>query len=71
MKTYLLVSGTIFALFSAAHFFIAYEHWGRPAADAWAVPGPVLIGLGGLGLALWAWRLARSAGSGPHDMRAR
>lgn len=61
MKAYLFVSGTIFALFAAMHFFIAFEHWRRPLADLWSGLGPALIGICAAGLAAWAFRLARSS----------
>lgn len=59
MKAYLVVSGTIFALFAVMHFFIAFEHWQRPAAGLWSGLGPALIGIGAAGLAAWAFRLTR------------
>jgi hypothetical protein len=59
MKAYLLVSGTIFALFGASHFFITYEHWRRSASDTWEVLVPALIAVCGAALAIWAFRLTR------------
>jgi hypothetical protein len=58
MKAYLLVSGTIFSLFAVMHFFIAFEHWRRPAAALWSGLGPALVGICAAGLAVWAFRLA-------------
>jgi len=64
MKVYLLVTGAIFGLFAVMHFFIAYDHWHRPAADLWSGLGPALIGVGAGALAAWALRLVRGR-SGP------
>jgi hypothetical protein len=61
MRACLVVSGTIFALFAAMHFAIAYEHWRVPAAALWSGLGPALIGICGGALAIWAFRLTRSA----------
>ena len=57
MRAYLLVSGTIFALFGASHLFITYEHWRRTGSDIWWVLGPALIAVCGAALAIWAFRL--------------
>lgn len=59
MRSYLLTTGSIFALFAASHVFITYEHWRSPTADVWSVLLPALmVVLGGL-LAMWAFRLTR------------
>ena len=57
MKAYLLVSGTIFALFFLMHLYIAIQHWQVPAAGLWNGLGPLLVGLPGVALAIWAFRL--------------
>ena len=57
MKAYLLVSGTIFALFFLMHVFIAIQHWRVPAAGLWNGLGPLLVGLPAIVLAIWAFRL--------------
>jgi hypothetical protein len=64
MKAYLVVSGTVFGLFAGMHFFIAYEHWRKPAADLWSGLLPALVGVFAGALAAWAFRLTRSR-SGP------
>jgi hypothetical protein len=61
MKAYLLISGTIFALFGAFHVFITYQHFRRPGIDLGEVIGPAIIALCGAGLAIWAFRLSRGA----------
>lgn len=65
MKAYLLTTGTIFALFSASHFFITYEHWRGPGRDLWSVMLPALLAVCGAALALWAVRLNRRATAKP------
>ena len=59
MKAYLLLSGTIFALFFLMHVFIAIQHWRVPAAGFWNGLGPLLVGLPAIALAIWAFRLQR------------
>jgi hypothetical protein len=61
MKAYLLVSGTLFALFFAMHVFIAFQHWQVPGGGLWNGLGPLLVGLPGAALAIWAFRLGRGA----------
>jgi len=60
MKAYLLVSGTIFALFFLMHLYIAIQHWQVPAAGVWNGLGPLLVGLPAVILAIWAFRLHRT-----------
>ena len=60
MKAYLLVTGTIFALFAVAHVFITYEHWRRDSSDLSFLLGSGAIAVCGGVLALWAFRLTRS-----------
>jgi hypothetical protein len=59
VKAYLWVSGTLFTLFAAMHFVIAYERWRRPATALWEAVGPALIGIFAAALAAWAYRLGR------------
>src|SRR5262245_53374568 len=68
MKAYLLVSGTIFALFFLMHVYIAIQDWQVPAAGVW----------NGLGLCSSvfppsSWPSGRSGFSGrpPAEMTAR
>jgi hypothetical protein len=57
MKTYVLVSGTVFALFAAMAFFIIFAHWGSPESNLWFVLLHSAIGICLAALALWAFRL--------------
>jgi uncharacterized membrane protein YedE/YeeE len=71
MKAYLLLSGTLFALFAAVHLFITLEHWRQVGHDAGSVLVPALICLASAGLAAWAFRLTRRDGNatGPDSDR--
>jgi hypothetical protein len=59
MKTYLLVSGTIFVLLAALTFFIIVAHWGGSDSTPWFVLLHATMGIGSAALAVWAFRLAR------------
>lgn len=59
MKAYLVTTGAIFTLVAAMHLFITFEHWRLAQPDRWFVVAPVLISLGAIGLAAWAFRLLR------------
>lgn len=65
MRAYLVVSGTIFVLFAAMHFFITYEHWRTPEYGLWHVLSPPVIGIVSAALTIWAFRLTRSAAAAP------
>ena len=65
MRAYLWVSGAIFALFAAMHFFITWEHARRPAATLWDWLGPLLIGIFAAALAVWGYRLTRPTRGSP------
>ena len=58
MRTYLTVTGALFALFAAMHFFIAWQH-ARGGTEWWG--WPALIGVLAALLAAWAIRLLRRA----------
>ena len=58
MKTYLVVTGVLFGLFAAMHFFIAWQH-AASATEWWG--WPALIGVASAALASWALRLLRNA----------
>ena len=64
MKAYLLLTATLFALFSGFHFVIAWEHARAAGATLSAGAAPVVIGIAAAGLAAWGFRLTRS-GAGP------
>ena len=59
MKSYLITTGTLFALVAVAHLFRTIAEWPRLTTD----PGFILEGpgLGVLAAAIgfWAWRLLR------------
>jgi hypothetical protein len=65
MRAYLLVSGTIFALFAVSHFAITYEHWRSAPQEFAHALVPLAIGVLGSVLALWAFRLARRGAAAP------
>ena len=56
MRTYLAVTGVLFGLFAAMHFFIAWQH-AKSATEWWG--WPALIGAASAALAVWALRLLR------------
>ena len=62
MKAYLLITGTIFALFAAGHLFELVAEWRSPASDPWFTFGIGLIVVASGALSVWAFRLLRSAG---------
>jgi hypothetical protein len=61
VKTYIRLSGTIFALVAALHVFVTYEHWRAEPWNVWSVLLPAVVGALSAGLTLWAHRLARVA----------
>ena len=65
MKAYLSVTGVLFALFGAWHFWIAVEHWRRPGLTFWDGGGPALIGVVAAAIAVWAFRLLRGGARSP------
>jgi hypothetical protein len=60
MKAYLATTGGLFALLGAAHLWLTIDHRRRLVEDPWFILEGPGIGLLAGGLALWAWRLARS-----------
>jgi hypothetical protein len=62
MKAYLITSGTIFTIVAAMHLFITFEHLRLAQPDRWFVLAPVIISVGAIGLAAWAFRLLRTSG---------
>lgn len=56
MKAYVLTTGVLFALVTVAHVLRMFEE-GRGAMNPWYVA----ITLVTAGLAVWAWRVARTA----------
>jgi hypothetical protein len=65
VKAYLWITGTLFSLFAAMHAFITWEHARRPGATLWDWLGPLLVGIVGAVLAVWAFRLIRPTRGSP------
>ena len=55
MKTYVKLTGTIFALIAASHIWRVIEEGPRLLTQTWWV----LITVAAAALAAWAWRLVR------------
>ena len=55
MKTYVVTTGTVFALIVAAHIWRAIAEGPELAKD----PFYILITLAALSLSVWAWRVLR------------
>ena len=55
MKAYLITTGTVFALVTAAHIWRAISEAGATTRDPWFILLTVLTA----GLSVWAWRLLR------------
>jgi hypothetical protein len=55
MKAYLITTGTVFALVTAAHIWRAISETGGTTRDPWFILLTVLTA----GLSVWAWRLLR------------
>ena len=64
MRSYLWVSGILFALMAVSHLYLTYEHMARPGGNLanGAAPACVLVISGAL--AVWAFRLVRRLGPG-------
>jgi len=65
VRAYLAVTGAIFALFAAMHFWITWEHARRAGTTTWDWLAPLLIGILAAVLAAWAYRLVRSTRGSP------
>jgi hypothetical protein len=59
MKTYVAVTGTVFALLALAHLWRLYEEGAGPTRTPFFVVITVLAA----GFAVWAWRLVRKGDS--------
>jgi hypothetical protein len=55
MKAYVMTTGILFGLLTAAHVWRVFEEGSRLARDPWYV----LVTLAAAVLCLWAWRLLR------------
>ncbi len=60
LKTYLVVTGVIFALFAAMHVFELVKEWRSPAEDPWFTIGVSLIVIVSGALSVWAFRLLKT-----------
>jgi CDP-diglyceride synthetase len=59
MKAYLVTTGVLFALLALAHVARTIAEWSRLTTDpGFLIEGPGL-GIVGVALALWAWKLLR------------
>ena len=61
MKPFLVVTGTLFGLFSAFHVWATLTALNRLATEPGLVAGRAAIAIASGCLAFWAWRLARRA----------
>jgi hypothetical protein len=61
MKAYLVVTGTIFGLVGLAHLLRLFVE-GHPLSDPWFLGHNLALFLVGVGLAVWAVRLAMRLG---------
>ena len=59
MKSYLLTTGSLFALVALAHLLRTIAEWSRMPDPGFLLEGPGL-GLLAAALSAWAWRLVRS-----------
>lgn len=60
MKTYLVVTGSIFALFAAGHLYELVAEWRARSGDPWFTIGVSLIVIVSGALSVWAFRLLKS-----------
>ncbi|HEX3067056.1 MAG TPA: hypothetical protein VHX14_00665 [Thermoanaerobaculia bacterium] len=60
MKPYLIVTGTLFGIFSAFHVWATLSALNRLSTEPGLVAGRAAIAVASGFLAIWAWRLARS-----------
>lgn len=57
MKAYVMTTGTVFGLITAAHLLRVIAEGPRLATDPWFI----LLTVAAAALSLWAWRLLRLA----------
>ena len=60
MKAYLAITGTLFAVLALAHVWKVIDEW-PPQAQRIEFVSEAAIGILAASLAIWAWRLFRSA----------
>ncbi len=61
MKTYLIITGTIFGLIAIGHVFELLFHWQTLTSDRWFTLGVTLIIIVSGILCIWAWVLLKAA----------
>jgi hypothetical protein len=64
MKLYLIITGTLFGMFSAFHVWATLAASNRLTTEPGLVAGRAAIAVASGCMAFWAWRLARSLGRG-------
>ena len=60
MKSYLMTTGSLFALVAVAHLLRTIAEWSRMPDPGFLLEGPGL-GLIAAALSIWAWRLFRAS----------
>ena len=60
MKTYVAITGTLFALLALAHVWKVIDEW-PPQIQRVEFVSEAAIGIVAASLAIWAWRLFRAA----------
>ncbi len=60
MKTYLIITGTIFGLIAVGHVFELLFHWQTLTTDRWFTLGVTLIIIMSGILCIWAWVLLKA-----------
>lgn len=61
MKTYLIITGTIFGLIAVGHVFELLFHWQTLMSGRWFTLGVTLIIIVSGILCIWAWVLLKAA----------
>jgi hypothetical protein len=64
MKAYLLTTGALFALLALAHLARSIVESAQFASNPWFILEGPGIGLIAAAIAIWAWRLLRTAADG-------
>lgn len=60
MKSYLLTTGSLFALLALAHLARTIVEWPRLTAEPWFILEGPGIGVIAAAICVWAWRLLRT-----------
>ena len=59
MKSYLVTTGTLFALVAVAHILRTVAEFSRLSTDPWFILEGPGLGVAAGALGVWAWRLRR------------